>query len=242
MPQKALACRQARHADAALLLRKVRADRDNEEGQNVSAVISAEQARQITRGRVPLVPVEYETAVKALTECCTLDESKYWSDKADALAAWAKIFHSNETLRKAKQLKLHAFRRMGQLAAELRPKIRRDLPGPQSLLRESGLSRMDAMAADKIGKLSVRRFDKILEEPRAPTSIVTEMYRRDPLWAEFSRTAMTLRSYCRNNTPASIASAVKALGDREAVTARDLVTELAEWLDEFESRLPKVKA
>lgn len=207
----------------------------------MSAVINAEQARQITRGRTPLVPVEYETAVKALAACVTLDEGKYWSDKADALAAWAKIYQSNETLRKAKQLKLHAFRRMGQLAAELRPKTRRSLPGPQSLLRETGLSRMDACAADRIGRLPERRFEKILQKPKAPTSIVTEMYRRDPLWAEFSRTAMSLRSYCRGNTPASIASAVKALGEKEAGTARELVIELIEWLDGFESRLPKAK-
>jgi hypothetical protein len=207
----------------------------------MSAVINAEDARRITRGRTPLVPVEYETAIKALAECMTFEDTKYWSDKADALAAWAKIYHSNETLRKAKQLKLHAYRRMGQLAGELRPKTARNLPGPVSLLLENGLSRMDATAADRIGKMTEKRFDRILENPKAPTSIVTEMYRRDPTWAEFARTAMSLRSFCRGNTPASVASIVRAL-DKEAYTARELVTELSEWLDEFESRLPKVKS
>src|ERR1700690_2101621 len=84
-------------------------------------VISAEEARKITGGRLPHMPVEYETALQALQECITLEDTKYWSDKADALAVWAKIFHSDDAARKAKQLKLKAFRRMGELARELRP-------------------------------------------------------------------------------------------------------------------------
>ena len=67
-------------------------------------VITKDQARKITKGRTPLVPVEYEVAIRALTECTTLDESKYWSDKSDALAAWAKIYHSDDAGRKAKLL------------------------------------------------------------------------------------------------------------------------------------------
>lgn len=51
----------------------------------MKAVISSEQARQITGGRTPLVPVEFETAVKALKACTQIDEAKYWSDKASAL-------------------------------------------------------------------------------------------------------------------------------------------------------------
>lgn len=56
----------------------------------MNSVITAEQAKKITGGRTPLVPVEYEAAVKSLQACATLDEAKYWSDKSDALAAWAK--------------------------------------------------------------------------------------------------------------------------------------------------------
>lgn len=88
-------------------------------------VISAEQARKITGGRTPHVPVEYETAINALVACRSIDEAKYWSDKSDALAAWAKIYHSDKAAREAKALKLWAFRRMGQLAAELRPNYKR---------------------------------------------------------------------------------------------------------------------
>lgn len=49
----------------------------------MQSVISAAEAKKITGGRTPLVPVEYETAITALQACVTLDETKYWSDKAD---------------------------------------------------------------------------------------------------------------------------------------------------------------
>jgi hypothetical protein len=48
-------------------------------------VITAKQARQITGGRTPLVPVVYEDALKALGECLSLDDAKVWDNKADAL-------------------------------------------------------------------------------------------------------------------------------------------------------------
>ncbi len=67
------------------------------------------------------VPVIYEEACKALAACTTVDEGKYWSDKATALAAWAKIHGSRKAEAEAARLKLHAFRRMGALALELRP-------------------------------------------------------------------------------------------------------------------------
>lgn len=84
----------------------------------MSTVITEQQARQITGGRKPLVPVEYEAACNALAQCVDLDEAKYWSDKADALAAWAKIYRDDRISAQAKRLKLKAYRRMGELAAE----------------------------------------------------------------------------------------------------------------------------
>lgn len=210
----------------------------------MNAVITSVQARQITRGRTPLVPVEYETAIKALTECVTFDETKYWSDKADALAAWAKIYHSNDTLVKAKRLKLHAYRRMGEIAQELRPtgpKLGNTgagrLPGAISLLREHGLKRSEASAARKLALMSDSRFSSILKRPNAPTTVAHNLWPSDPVWQKFSHTAMTMRAFFNKNTPASVARCLK--NDQYAATARKLVVDLTEWLDEFEQRLPK---
>jgi hypothetical protein len=217
----------------------------------VQQVITAEQAKQITRGRTPLVPVEYETAIKALTECVTLDEAKYWSDKSDALAAWAKIYHSNDAQRKAKLLKMHAFRRMGEIAAEIRPQQKKgggrpgggagSLPGPISLLQEHGLGRNEAGAARRLALLPDRQFQRLLKNPKAPTTLMHELWSEsDPVWRAFSQPAMTLRSFCRRTKAADVA-AVCNDSEQYAGTAREIVRELTEWLDDLDQRISAKK-
>lgn len=213
-----------------------------------TAVLTKEQARRVTKGREPHVPFEYTEAVKALVACTTFDEAKYWDDKADALAAWAKIYHSNEAALKAKQLKLHAYRRMGQLANELRPMDWKRgntgagrLPGPVALLQDNGLKKTEANAARRIALLSDRKFQKILEKPKAPATIAWNLWNTSPVWQEFTHGAMTFRRFTRQHQPKEI---VALLGEKDhyAATARELCKDLTEWLDELEERLAKVKS
>lgn len=212
---------------------------------NMQQVITSEQAKRITKGRTPLIPVEYETAVKALSECITFDETKYWSDKADALAAWAKIYRNDEVSRKAKMLKLHAYRRMGQIASELRPRTalrnkRGSLPGPFSLLKENGLTTAQASGARTLSGLSEPRFNKLInrENPISPTTARYSL-QADTHYRDFYRGAASLRSIMRRHTPAQIIASMSA---EEKANAHELVDELTGWLDAFEQRLPKVKA
>lgn len=199
----------------------------------------------LARGRTPLVPVEYETAVKALSTCCTLDETKYWSDKADALAAWAKIYHSGETLRKAKCLKLHAFRRMGQLAQEINPRKstaetggRGSVPGsgPRMLLRSHGLSEANTDAARMLGQITERKFQSLLKRPMAPATYRYIRSDDGSPWHTVNRAMLAMRAQMRRFTPAQV-----PVSKGEAENARAIVTELTEWLDAFEQRLPAIK-
>ncbi len=197
------------------------------------AVLTAEIARQITHGRTPLVPVEYETAVKALAECCTLDESKYWSQKADALAAWAKIYRQDDALRKAKMLKLHAFRRMGQLSEELRPvrkplgagSGRGTLPGPRSLLREQGLSVAETAAARMLGGLELGKFKRLLSSPR-PLAPTTARYMTRPdeasIWHDIQRGGCSFRSVMRRHDSRVTASVPSLDSGAQRLHARDV--------------------
>lgn len=68
-----------------------------------------------------ILPAEYRAACAAIAACSTINEGKYWSDKADALAAWGAIYKDDEVGRQARILKLYAFRRIGELARILRP-------------------------------------------------------------------------------------------------------------------------
>lgn len=213
----------------------------------INPVITSEQARRITRGRTPLIPVEYDAAIKALEQCCSLDESKYWSDKADALAAWAKIYRNDECVRKAKMLKLHAYRRMGELSAELRPPHnprkgngvgRGHGPGPRSLLIDHGLTVAQADAARILGALSERRFDQLLKNPISPVT-ARHVLRDITAWHQMQHAMMGLRSRCRQVTPHQVSSTMSSV---EAENALAMLLEIAEWIDEFETRLKKVKA
>lgn len=211
----------------------------------MQTVITLKEAKQITGGRTPLVPVEYESAVKALAECITLDEAKYWDNKADALAAWAKIYHSPDAERKARQLKLHAYRRMGELAEELRPSRRKAgkyfLPGGESLLREIGLNESKAKQAVRLRKIPPKEFEALVNKPTppAPYSLLAHSPTKSEAWNSFTRpvnSPMSWRTYCRGNDARSLARGMVA---DEAQSARRIVVEITEWLDAFEQALPK---
>jgi hypothetical protein len=207
---------------------------------SMQTVITQSQGRAILNGRKPNVPVQYETAVKMLAECLTLDEAKLWDAKSDALAAWAKIYRDDEVTRKAKALKLHAYRRMGQLAAELRPhKVTEKgrSPGPFSLLLESGMSRTAAESATALGRMSKRDFAKAINNPKAPITIVRITNAANPDYTRFTHSAQNLRSITRQHTAAQMAAIVKALSVGEKDTAKRLCADISEWLDDLHARL-----
>lgn len=204
----------------------------------MSTVITKEQAKKILKGRTPLVPVEYETAIAALVACANLDEAKYWDNKADALAAWAKIYHSDEAERKAKMLKLHAYRRMGQLAGELRPGGNRQ-PGPMSLLMEQGLKSTQATAARKLSTLTEIQFERVMKHPCAPTTVAERLSGTEPAWRDFASHAQALDAFTRVNKPAAF---MRAIDPKRYSMLRELALGLIEWLDELEQKLPKEKA
>lgn len=170
-----------------------------------------------------------------------MDEAKYYSDKADALAAWAKIFRSNEAALEAKRLKLHAYRRMSQLAEQLRPMPRGGnggmKPGPSALLQEYGLSRPAANAARRIGKIPERSFEKLVASPNppSPTRLWVTSGAGSSAWHEFNLIGpVKMRSFCRRYPAKDMA---RALTKDEAVKAREIVREVIEWLDAFDQAL-----
>lgn len=195
----------------------------------------------------PKLPVEYTEACTALERCQTLDEARYWDNKADALAAWARIYKHNEAARQARQLKLHAYRRMGQLAEELRPggnKGGTPLPGPKSLLLENGLSSNEADSARKLSNMDSETYDRILSQPRppSPTTLRNQRVNGSQAWLMFcgsgtaNDNARAFRSFCRRHKPGLLA---RSLAADEIESAREIAAEVLAWLYEFKRCLPK---
>jgi hypothetical protein len=227
-----------------------------------TTVITVEQARAITGGRTPLVPIEYESALKALQACSTLDEAKYWDNKADALAAWARIYRNDQAGVEARRLKLHAYRRMNELAEELRPSRPNRAagnPGARSVLMEQGLSTQTTQNVRRIGAIPGKKFEQLVKSPKPPgvtraallgigksggfngfppqRELSSDAWRTLALQSGTGPSLAAFRSiFCRRYSAKVLARGLKP---DEVAGARALITEVQEWLDEFEQHLPR---
>lgn len=207
--------------------------------------ISVREAHAIAGERPSQIPVEYEQAVAALSACCSIDEAKTWSDKADALAAWAKIYRSRDADRQARRLRLHAYRRMGILAGELRPRIplgKRlgSTKGPRSLLVEQGLSAANSKAARRLANLSPEAFAALIDQPRPPAPVMVDRQlidSSDMMKALRSNGGMApFLSFARRFAPTDVARGMAA---DEAIHVRRMIHELSDWLDELDRQLQR---
>ena len=65
------------------------------------------------------LPCLYEAAALALSQCSKIDECKDWSDRAKAMASYAKQADNEEMENLAKKIRLRAYQRVGQLLREI---------------------------------------------------------------------------------------------------------------------------
>lgn len=194
------------------------------------------------------LPAEVDRALAACKEgehwlaaCETIDEAKYWSDKADAYEAWAKIRKSLTIDVAARRLKLKAHRRMGALAAELRPRRsagyrKGRMPGPRELLMKTGLGQLEASNALSLARADESRFDLLVALPRPPSPCVAarSLSNKHPDWTCFSNRASGLRAFCRAHSAAEFA---RSLAPDEVELSRRYAQEIIDWLDELDRHL-----
>src|SRR5580658_4839907 len=65
------------------------------------------------------VPVKYEAARQAIAECDRIDECRDWSNKAAALATYAKQANDDSLRVMAVRIQARAYRRMGELLKQI---------------------------------------------------------------------------------------------------------------------------
>lgn len=184
------------------------------------------------------LPDIYTKAVMLIKDTITLDESKQWVDKSEALAAWASMYNDDQVGVAAKRLRLHAYRRMGELAQSLRPtktiKGGGRTPGPNSLLREAGLSRHGANAAVALAKADEIEVQGLIDSdaPVSPTTFERRAYAHSGLAAfrNNQRTPFSCRIFLREVTPEQAAKKLNPLERAEAVKQ---LKELSRWIEQF---------
>lgn len=202
------------------------------------------------------MPLVYEEACKALANVSTVLDAKYFADKADALAAWAKIYRSDEADLQSRRLKLHAFRKMGEIAEQIRPtsntaKGGHRAKGALSLLKENGLSHQKAANALSISRVDAKQFDKMIDSKRPPGIISAMRYglgRGIPARTVSSReydilfgagyTTTGFSHFVRKHNNID----VSRFSELETDKSLSLVRVCADWLDELERRLQHRKS
>lgn len=144
------------------------------------------------------LPATYQAAQKALAECSRVDECKDWSDKAQALASYARQAKDSTLHNLALRIQSRAQRRMGEL---LKLVPRGDADGANlaqnrqegalppvtrtQVARDAGLSEHQSKTALRIASVSEEEFESRVESVDPPT--VTELARLGTSSRELSR-------------------------------------------------------
>jgi hypothetical protein len=126
------------------------------------------------------LPETYERAKTALAECSSIDECKDWSDKAAALASYAKM-SDDDTLRKyAERIQARAIRRCGELLRQIEPAsgTRTDIEpreGDHPRLTRAGIAEQAGMSshqqkqAIRVAGVPEQEFTKMVDSDTPPT-------------------------------------------------------------------------
>lgn len=187
-------------------------------------------------------PIQYEQACHAIVACIHIDEAQAWANKADALAAWAKMYGDDRVSTEARRLKLHAYRRMAQLAEELLPgwAESRGISSPRVsslvVLKDQGLTHGIASTVQRIGRVSESKFAKAVESEKPPTpgTLVHIESAASPEWARIKRAMSVLQTICNHHRPEPLA---KSLIPQDRDRAKICTANLLAWLRRFESTL-----
>lgn len=206
--------------------------------------------------RTPL-PVVYEEACRQLAEVATVMDAKYFADKAEALAVWAKIYRSDQAALEAKRLKLHAFRKMGLIAEQLRPtsaSTRCKTGGGASLLKENGLNSGHAAQAIRLSRIPENKFNSAINQNRPPPivalsrtgvgrgairgrSMSSECYLKlNPILGGVGLTHCA--NFVRKNQNPDVSGFTESEVEKALVATRECL----DWFDEFDRKLQHRKS
>lgn len=214
--------------------------------------------------------VRYEAARQALTECSRVDECKDWSDKAAALAAYARQAKDSTLHNLALRIQQRAQRRMGELLKLVpradtttrfgqegnHPPERNGQEGTHppvtrtQVAADAGLSEHQRKTALRIASVPESAFEAAVESDKPPT--VTEMAMRGTVArppvpepdVPPADPTLVARAHRWLREFAAFCGAhdpvAIALGCSDADMLRGQVEQIDSWLDRFVTRLPPV--
>jgi hypothetical protein len=214
------------------------------------------------------LPATYEAARKAITECSRIDECKSWSDKAAALASYARQAKDNTLLLMAERIHARAVRRCGELLKQVpsgqgsknqHGELRDGALTRQRAAQGAGLSEGQKVTALRLATIPAPDFEALVEADRPP--VVTELAKLGNRAAVRRQTGSETDAGTSGLSQADPVRAARArkvfLGIREfceqnapvelasAFTSQDrdelheFVAALRSWLEAFTASLPR---
>ena len=174
------------------------------------------------------LPVAYENAKMAIYQCNELDECKDWSDKAQALASYARQSADEELMKMSIRIRARAIRRCGELLKLFDGRGNNQHTGgnppklTKSELGESvGLSSDQVKQANRIANIPEREFDRQLESENVPTLTALAKQGTKPLTEQQIKN----REWLEKPKPEGFADAIHTIG---------MMKELKYYTDKFE--------
>lgn len=125
------------------------------------------------------LPVSYEQAKTALSNCASLDECLNWGDKMEALASYAKQANDDEMMKMATRIRDRAIRRAGELLKQIEPnkggrpsETRADADpsfSRKAAGSEAGMSDRQIKTAIRVANVPEADFERQVESANPPT-------------------------------------------------------------------------
>lgn len=124
------------------------------------------------------LPAAYQAAQKAIAECERVDECKSWSDKAAALASYARQARDDSLRVMAVRIQARAERRCGQLLKQVprgdeSTRYGQDGTVPPvnrtQMAEQAGLSERQRKTALRLASIPEQDFNRQVESPAPPT-------------------------------------------------------------------------
>jgi hypothetical protein len=204
------------------------------------------------------LPQTYQAAQAALAECQQIDECKDWSDKAAALASYAKQSQDASLLKMAQRIQLRATRRAGELLKQIEPAPNHhgnssqvvDHPSSRKeAARDAGFSEHQQKQAQRIATVPEAVFETQVESPKPPTLTqlaqqgikakpVMDLQGRNP--RDFN-TALhfiaVFADYARDLKALNLNAGIAALDDKERGKLRQSINQIDAMHDHIMTRI-----
>lgn len=184
------------------------------------------------------LPSTYQAAKRAISQCASIDECKDWSDKAAALASYARQAQDDQLERMAKRIRARATRRAGELLKQVEPQRGGDRRSDQSTAtdtlitrtaaaEEAGLSKRQADTAKRLANVPADTFEEMVEADATVTEIAAVgTMRREPNRDESRKLVAAIKAYADRLSEIDMTAALDAISTTQAAEVRMLIARL----------------